>query len=486
MKARLVSGRAFWRNLTDSDKIAIITLSDRKETDVMRKTVPVLVILSVLLVFCLAGCQKEEYVPESADALWQRIDQTMSELTSVEMTSTIRMTYYQMGYRFERTASRYILSTQETHYSESDYRFYCSELSIDQNIHTVTAHHEGKIYIGTNDGTYDQKFCSVMTHEEYDQTQSAVLTDEIEISDCTVAEFSKGENGTWNLQFSGYTKKALDLALVSLSLTDETLSATVSDMVVRLTADSDFRVQKMEIEFLCISEGEITPEFSVVTEYSGYNTAVLDPDRLKAEDYAQVADVRVLNAVAAALLERQEATSGQFALGLRTSYLYEGKTTESWETDAVTYGRKNGAYYYEITAQMEGQSFLINYQNGEQTVTANEQAFTVAQTDEEAKSFIDGLIDSAMYNSISVTGIEEIGENVYLLTCEYLDPSKYMAEMGSSEMDITSSTQRITVTFQDGMLKKMESHVSISGVYSEQEVNLSVEAVVVFENTEAP
>lgn len=458
----------------------------------MKKIVPVvvllcvlLVLLGILLVSCL-GSQEEEYAPESANALWQKIDQTMSELTSVEMNSTIQMTYYQMGYRFERTASRYIFSSRETHYTESDYQFSCSELSIDERIHTVEAHLDGKIYIQTNDGTYDQKFYSVMTHEEYDQTRSSELIDEIEISDCTAAEFSKGENGTWNLQFSGYTKKALDIALANLSLTDEALGATVSDMVVRLTADSDFRVEKMEIEFLYSAEDEASPQLSVVTEYSGYNTATLDPTRLKAEEYAEVSDVRVLSAVAAALQERQEATSGKFILDIWTSYLHDGKTSNSWETDTVSYGKKNGAYYYEITSQMEGQSFLINYQNGEQTVTTDEQIFTAMQTEEEAKSFVDGLINSAKYNSISITDIEQVEENVYTLICAQLDPSAYMADMENNAMELTSSTQQITVTFREGKLVKLNSKVTISGIYSEQEVTMSVETVVTFEDTQAP
>lgn len=441
-------------------------------------------LLCAVLAASLIACQEPEvYEPDSAVALWESIDQAMNSLKSMELTVQTDVTYYSMGYQFGIKGSRYVLSAQDAHYNENEILLTCEELSLEQKRHTVDAYYEGKMYIAVSDGMYDQKLCSELTHEQYDEDRGESLTDEIDIVNCTASEFAKEGDG-WKLKFSGYTKKTIDHVLQSLGVTEDMLGTSIVDMEVSITADKDYYVREMKIVFQFPSmEGEgVSPQFSVTAQYTALNTAVFDPSRLKKEEFTLVDDVSVLNSVAVALTEKQNASSGSFTLELCNNQDISGKITSSKETDTVSYGKKNGAYYYQILAQMEGQSFEILYQNGEQTVTADGQTRTAPQTEVEAKTFIDGLINAVDYKSTAITGIEKQADGVYVLTSDALDLTQYTQQMQGNDMSLASGTQQITVTFRDGELVQISGKTVLSGTFQKDTLTITSESKVVFED----
>lgn len=445
-----------------------------------------IVILALSLILALSACQKtaqEPYVPESALALWEKVDETMNTTQSMEMRGTVDAVFYNGGYEFRLVGDSYIFASKETHYTESEMTLSCEEISMEQTTRMVEAHHDGKMYIASNDGTYDQKLCSTMTHEEYDQIQTGTLTEDVDLADCTGAQFSQNEDGTWNLQFSGYTKKTIDKMVESFSMTQDMLGVPIADVKVSLSADADFLVQKMEFSFDFTVEDEgMAPTFLVTAEYSGYNTAVFDATKLKTEEFTEVDDVRILESLQSALKDRQDAASGKFTLDLKSTYQMQGQTSASQEKDVVTYGRKNGAYYYNITAQMDGQGFDVRYQNSEQTVTTDGQTNTAHQSEEEAKLFIDGLINTGNYISAAITDIQKLDEGVYLLIGEQ---STLDQIMGLTGIDVTSANQECKVTFESNKLMKIESKLVVTGNYAGETITITVESLVAFDDTAA-
>lgn len=445
-------------------------------------------LLCLLMIFGLSACRQEsepEYTPESAIALWEKIDKAMNTLQSMEMTTKTKVIFFNSGYQFELNGTAYVLTTKDNHYMESINVVTADELALEQTTKVVEAYYDGQVYIYNNDGIYEQKLCTQMSHEEYDREHGAELTDEIEMADCTKSEFSKGEGDTWKLHFSGYTKKTIDKVLETLNITDDLLGASISDMEVNLVANSDFCVQTMEIRFsFTPAAGLAAPQFTVTAEYSGYNTATFNPRKLNTEEYVAVDDVRVIESLALAIQERQNATSGKFSLEITTSYERPDMTQTSAETDMVSYGRKNGAYFYSITAQMDGQDFMLQYQNGEQTVTAGGQTHTASQTEQEAKSFIDGLIDSAGYNANAVSGVQKLEDNVYVLSCAQLDLTEYTQSLTGNNIELTAGSQQITATFQDGKLVKMECTTRLSGSESAEPMAMVNTTVVTFEDAQ--
>lgn len=458
-------------------------------------------VLSLLLVLSLAACQEtgntdtpvapssssssvpeppKPWMPENALELWNKIDGAMKTLTSRESTMTAKAVYYYMGYEFKLDSSVTAVSTRDAEYLESDSKVVCADLDMEQIVKTINAYYDGKMYIANSDGTYDQKLCSAATKEEYADSMSGALTDKVDLADCTGGKFSKNEDDTWTVEFSGYTNKTMNNVLDSMGLASEMLGAPIEDMKVTVIANEEFLVKTMSIVFV-FEEGDVLPEYAITAEYSKYNTAAVDPAVLKAEEYTEVADIFVLDKIEDGMKERQDAASGNFVLDLNTTTRYYGQTSKSKETDIVTYGKKNGAYYYSISATAGDTKMTLMYQNGTSTVTSAGETYTNPMSDADAKAMIDGLIDSALFNALAVTNIDKEGEGVYMLTLENIDLSTYSARVAASGVKLESGEQAVKVTFKDGKLVQIESLVCLKGKVEYNDIELDLKSVADFE-----
>ncbi|MBE6941250.1 MAG: hypothetical protein E7455_03055 [Ruminococcaceae bacterium] len=430
----------------------------------------------LLFSVALTGCKKEkpvEYEPESAIALWEKIEKNMDGVRSMKTDIIMDMVYYTMGYEVRMNSSGSVLVTPESYYADNRTTAKCEELSQMQEVSTVEAYYDGKMYTATNDGYYDQKFCSPMAWEDFRRSKSGLFVDEIDFAACTASKFSKEEDGTWTLQFSGYAKKTIDEVLGSMMISDTELGVSITDMHVKVTADADFYIQKVDIS-LVFAESESRPRLTVVARYSGFDTTRVDPAMLSLSEYAEVADVRVLNYVSQVLKEKQDASEGAFTLDITTAYDMKKENVRYEEHDQVSYGRKNGGYYYAIDAQVDDQSLTMTYQNGEQTVISGDQSQTVTQPEAEAKAFIDSLIDYARYSGISVTDIQKPETGVFVLTVERLDLSLYQASVAGTGITLESGTQTITVFFTDKIFTGMESTAVITARYEDEAVQITI------------
>ncbi|MBE6958656.1 MAG: hypothetical protein E7447_05855 [Ruminococcaceae bacterium] len=457
--------------------------------------------LSLLLVFSLAACQDtgntdtpsvptssvvvppEPWMPENALELWNKVDAAMDALDSVESTTVSKVVYYAMGYEFKMDSTMVSYSGKDAEYIESNIKTVCADLELDQDIKTVKAYYDGKMFSAMNDGIYDQKLCSPATKEEYAASMDGALTDKVDLADCNGGKFTKNEDGTWTIEFSGYTNKTMNKLLAEMEMSADMLGAPIEDMKATIVANEDFLVKTMTVAFVFEEqEDSIKPEYSMSAEYSKYNEAVFDADVLKAEEYTEVADLFVLQKIEDGIQERQEATTGSFVLDITTTTRYYGQTSKNKETDTVIYGKKNGGYYYSIIAEADGTKMTLVYQNGVSTITSGGESYTDALTDAQAKQTIDGLIDSAIFNSLAVTNIEKEGEGVYMITCDEIDLEIYSARLASSDIKLSSGEQAVKVTFdEDGNLVKIDSLVFLKGKLEYNDVEFDLKSVVDFE-----
>ena len=453
----------------------------------MKKASGILILfLSFILVFSFTACQEtasqQVQVLQSAAELWDKIDQTMNGLESMEMTSMTRFSYYESGNLYYRTVSRKLLSAKDAHYTQSTDTTHCPALSFERSFSTMEAYFAGKVYTAVTSGMYAQKFCTEMTHEEYDHAPASDLLEDFQITACANAEFSKDENGLWNLKFSGYEKTVIDNVLQSMGLPAGIFGANITDMAVTLTANADYYVQNMQIT-LSFAEGENKPQFSIAAEYTGFNSTQFDPTMLNPQEFTTVDDIRILTALTDALQQRQNAANGQFTLGMTNTYDCMGQVSVSTETDIVEYVSRDGWYSYSIASDMDGSKYQIDYQNGLQTVTVGESSYTTEQTDAQAKAFIDSLIDSARYNSAAVTAIQKLEDGSYVLICEKLDIQEYAADYETEQLKLTNGTQNITVSFENGVLSQIKSVLTLMGTYNDEPMMMVADTQVTFQKT---
>lgn len=486
------TGQQFPEILTKKRLFAIIT-KQTEEVMTMKHSLRAILILlmSAVMILSLPACQETDspettvYEPESAIDLWQKVDDTMSALDSMELETEIKATYYYMGYQYDLAGTAFVLTTKEAHYTKNETSVSCEELSMEQNVCMIEAYHDGKMYSAMDNGVYSQKFCSPITQKDYEQIQTGKLTEEIDVADCTNATFAKEEDGGWSLQFSGYTKKTVDKTLSTLDISEDMMGAPIADMQVSLVADEDFHVRQMQITFsFSAADGTTAPEFSVTAKYSAYNTAQFDPAVLEADTYVEVDDVHILEDIATLLKERQDAAEGKFTLDTQTTFSIQGNASTTREKDTILYGKKNGAYYYDITAKVEDEMYRFMYQNGEQTVITSNESYANEQTDVQAKAYIDGLIDSARYNGSAVTGIEKQSEGVYYLKIDKLDYSEYAENFVDYGIELNSASQKVNVVLAQNRILQIVSKVTLKGNYSGTQMVVTVESVVTFRDGE--
>ncbi len=447
----------------------------------MKKTVRkmLILLLCVLMIFSFAACGKDTpggetssgekpFEPTDAISLWNKLDEVMSGLTSFESNMNMQVTYYYLGNRFESTGVGYGIFTADSDYNETDITVVCTELEYEENRKSVRAYYQGKMYLAETDGTYDQKFCSEMTIQEYDATGEGAMSEEVDFKDCTKSEFSKDEAGNWNLKFSGYTQNSIHNMLEYMAFSEENLGSDILDMEVKVFANADFYVQKMEIGFTFANEDDIStlPKLSFVMEYSNHNTAVFDTAKLNTEEYTVVDDVRILDDVYNGIVDIQETIAGEIKLEIKTVIRSLDQKYTSKESDKIVFGKKNGHYFYEIDGNVDGEELEIDYKNGVQTFIGYGTDSTSSQSEEEAKMWINSLINHAQFDKMQVSSLEVQEDGTYLFKIDKVDVDTYNASMEGTGYKFTSGTREIEVAMADGAIAKIYCKTALKGKIS--------------------
>jgi len=436
--------------------------------------------LTILLTICLftmffTSCNSK---PKSAEELWNKMNKAMDKLDAYETSGTGTLSLTVSGVQF---AMDITMNSILSGLNSNDYYYYSSsEFSLKKSgmlpnifneiMHekSIEAFHDGKMFVSLESDERNQKIYSPLTKEEHIAYREGKNndTDDIDFNDCTNASFAQNEDGTWSLQYSGYTKKTMDEMLETFGMNDAGFDFDVQDMEVSIVADSKFRVKEMKIKFIFDEpDGSPTPSFEISTQYSNYNAVTLITDTLNPEEYTEIEDCTLIYEIEDMLEALEEKTDGSFTLNmtqkvsiptLNQSQLYS-------EQDTVTYGKKNGAYFYNATATAGSENFEISYANGKQTILVSGQEQTVSQTEDEAKAYISGLINTAKYSADYVSTLTKKSDGVYEIQCHQPESSAYDAIFEAYSGKTKSIVQTITVTVENGSIVKIENHTLAKG-----------------------
>ena len=412
--------------------------------------------------------------PKTSAELMDKIDEKMESLKSYQSDVTANLSTDIYGYHCVAGFT----GTQITIYGDSD-RFYyytvmegtteMKDMEKNEVVESVKskeieAFHEGNMFVSSEQGDQVQKLYSPLTKDEYIaylEKQESTL--DIDYEACVNKAFTKNEDKTWTLTYSGYTKKAIAVVIEAFNA-DELFEEEIVDMEITIHANADFTVKDMELKMIFENEST-TSTFSMTAEYSKYNEATPIVDTLDVSQYKEVADCRLLTDIEDMIEDLEELENGSFVLDLtQTISTFYSKNSYT-ERDTATYGKKDGKYFYEVKASADNAKYDISYANGKQTVTSSGASDTVDQSEKDAKAFINGLINSARYSSDKVTNITQKEDGVYTISCTP-DESLYQPIFASLGSASGNATQTITVTIQDGKIIKISSTVSASAYVS--------------------
>lgn len=453
-----------------------------------------LLFLCVLLIFSFCACtghgsdvssssSDQPFVPQNAAELWQKTDEVMSGLSSFQSTTTMEMLFYYYGNKIESTGSYSTVFAENGDFTMGHYMTVSEDLELDETEYFTEAYYDGKMYLASSNGTNDQKICAVTSYEDYMARPGESISDRVDYLDCSKSVLTSNDDGSWTAKFSGYTKKSVEDMLDSLSFGDRDMGATIHDMEITVCANKDFYATKMEIGFTFEEDENIpeSPKLYSYIEFSKYNEAAIDVSVLKPEDYKEVDSVILLSKLEETIKEKQDADSGKFMLEIKDTVKVYGQSTSQTEKDVITYGRKNGAYFYEVDGKINNQKVVIKYQNGSQVVEMGGEKYSNSQSMDDAKAFVDNLINGVMFNKSMVSDVKKQEDGTYLLTVPSYDMSAANEANASIGLKYNSGTQEITVFLgEDGSISKVVGTVKAKGKYQGETVNLTTKVTIDF------
>ena len=284
---------------------------------------------------------------------------------------------------------------------------------------------------------------------------------------CETKEYTENEDGTHTLRFSGYSAEQLDFFCDVWGLYDLSEELVISSMTITVNADGEYRVTdiKLEPSFKADEDGNTT-SITMEMKYKDYNTAQRAGARMKTEEYTEVENIKVLSEVQDMVEALNDAEQGELVLTSRSTVKVARDESVSEEIDNVTYGRDEKGFYYNISAEVNGEKVDISYSEGKQIVKVGNQKTEIKQKDKDAERYIKQLVGSHGYDKSYVRDILETGDGTYRFKLSVTNTSAYSnahGAMGASLIVDQGLYNILTLTVEEGKIVRVESRVETVG-----------------------
>jgi Txe/YoeB family toxin of Txe-Axe toxin-antitoxin module len=476
----------------------------------MRKKLVLLLILCFALLLCFASCKsqkndlpddkddttvsdqndkQEPKEPTDAASLYEMIDKKMVSLESYEIEQKMRFIYYVYGTKIESEAEVKVISLLKDEKSPFYYQYLVSELKTDDNTlnqttSSFTGYKDGKMYLMNDNGEPTQKLCATVSKADFEDYIDSDTIKDLELLDCKDSTFAKNENGTWTLNFSGYTKKSINNLMDELGVDEFEGFLDILDMKVTIEADEQYRATSLRMEFVFDAEegSNEVPELIMVQNYSKYGEVDKNSVSFDTAGYTEVSDLMILNELEEKLDEIYDLENGKFTLDINQTLKANGTTvSEHKESDTIFYGKENGGYFFSLDGEINQVKVSIRYKNGTQVTTVGEQSQNATITDSQAKDMIVSLIDSVKYDPDIISNIEKVSNDEYKFEIKYADKSLY--EGVFTQLSVTDKGAKQTVRFilKDGKITKIVGELVAIGEVIDGNTPIQVELRLVSE-----
>lgn len=421
-----------------------------------------MVLFAGMLIACTPQ-NNEDKEPQNATELWEKIDAEMDSVQSYEMSNNIQMTFYISGKEVTGTIISGVIESGSNaddyyYYTDSSTTISCPQLNILQKESTIESYQNGTLFISTSNDEVDQRLYQKITLDQYKEFKSDLTNAEFDILDCTGKNFVKNEDGTWQITLSGYTKKTIKAYMETTGIDEDLLGADILDINVDVKANSQYLVDEMSIAFVFDSEDEdSTPSVQATAKYRSFNTA--EPVTLSENGYSE-ADILLIYELDDLLKAKQDASNASFTYDITQTASAMGTEQSAVENDTVSYGLKGGKYFYSITSKYQSTTVEISYENGVRTITQGGQTVTGSQTELEAKTYINNIINNMQYNKSYIKNAYYLEDGRCKIEFAYTDEEPYNEMLNSVfGMDSESVVHYAYVTIENGEITHISNYV---------------------------
>ena len=373
-----------------------------------------LCVLCLVFTLCLFSCSKDSDIPTDADEFVRALDSKFESLGSYAADINIDMLLKVNGNNAKMTSEGRMITSGLK--SEDDY-YYFDELITETKISSgnavsateVTAYVDGEMFFGSMEsGEEAVMLRSKTSREDFLGIMNDADEEDVDMSVCAEKEFSRSQHGDYFATFSGYSKsKIYDIAkMFGIYDVIGSLDVELYDVRLSIGANKSLMADRVQVEFIFDDHESANPsKIDLTMEIHSYNKAVRE--EINKENYKEVDDIAILFNIEKQLKEKVE-NSGTFKLVNEQSgtNLRGDKILDYKEQSAVSYGERNGSFFYDINCTITGTGNVkIQYENGYQWVTLEGgQPASAIMTEAVARAYIRSLI----YSSFSLTAVTDV------------------------------------------------------------------------------
>ena len=441
------------------------------------KNIKRLFAVTLLLAILLSSVSCRMFIRD-AEAALEAVEEEMDALKSYEATVEGSFVYYVSDKKVESTITGKNIevgaNTDQFYlYQRLDTKTKCKALSIDQSLSTVEAYYQGNYFISNKeDDGHAQKLYSPATVDQVLEhlKRKGGVDDFTLLTSGTEKNYQKNDDRTKTLTIKGYDQEALKKLLGLDDATLEALNADRLDLEMTMKIDRSFRLSQLTMNLLLINEDpEKTSEdkqakFTMTYTFTKYDEAEMVTEGLNVEDYKQVDNVFQPERLKKTVEDYLAAAEGRFTWKSEQKVMVMGQTSNNRETDEVTFGIRDGGYFYEVDASTASTSLKLTYANGKQTVINAGKETEKDQTEAQAKSFINNLIKGALSDSKNVTNVVKRENDSYAIYYNELPTSLYDAVYASMGGRCKTAKQTVTVVYSEtGSLVSIKSVIETTG-----------------------
>ena len=442
-------------------------------------------LISILLLFSLLMGILVSCSPSEADKLnrMEEPDRAMalSELISVngeaadsytvEIEVSLECVYQEVDVEVNAEGSMYytgLKGDSPAYHSSTTTKTEAMEGEIENTTRVQEGFRDGKMYRYYREDGVRQRLYSPISWEDfgkYMESRNDVTEFDFKDGDCTDITCAQQEDGSWFATMKGFTEDGITPFREMIADFEEMLGEdfAIADVSFTFTTTEDFYLSAftMEYTFEALNEDneEDPPVMKLEAEIGKYNAT--EPQEIDFDDYTEVVDLRLLDVPEKSMKEFSDGEKGKFQFDINQRVLLGTQKNELIESDLVSFANKDGKYTYQVEAEQNNYEIFMTYTSGTASTVVKERGQVISNTseestDEEAKAFIDGLLQQTVFDSNRVSDIEKKkGEkNTYIFRMKPKDNELLMSVVDSvgAEEPSKVDTLEYTATIEDDKL----------------------------------
>ncbi len=389
----------------------------------MKKLVSIFLIVVLLSLTLFSSCKPKEEDnakpnEEKQPTVMEKISDAMDNVASWEMDSVADIeAYYMSSLPAEITETSHQIYAKSDdgkiyYYSTSEGRF--SHQGKETEVFLLEAYNEGNYFFKYDAGDKWNNLHSPITQEEFLDYFKSVNDSESIFEEYNNIEITENESKDYVVKLSQYNDEVIEMLNFSFGFPLEENGGTITDVTVTITADADFLIKDMILDFT-FSDSMFSGSQTIT--FKNYNNVTKKVSELKPGYFTSVEGGAVIALLATALFEDAvNSDKGSFSINSiskkRTYGINDnvGQATVMYEANTeVSYGREDEKLYFNAETdtddkktETDDKKTVTTYKNN----VLDDDGSKSTIKDSEGEDILESLMNPIGYTLLAIKNVK--------------------------------------------------------------------------------